>query len=107
MVSDYQGEGIYRVFLFSSPWCALIIARRLVDLRFSPTLCLAVLGCWAMFAGLGSAQAQDFGMWPMILVTAGRDQRKCVLLESCSAKGRADTSGGKFPLAPKWQIRAA
>lgn len=68
MVSDYQGEGIYRVFLFSSPWCGLIIARRLVELRGSPTLRLAVVGCWAMFAALASAQGQDFGMYPMLQV---------------------------------------
>jgi hypothetical protein len=68
MVSDYQGEGIYRVFLFSSPWCGLIIARRLVELRGSPSLRLAVVGCWAMFAALASAQGQDFGMYPMLQV---------------------------------------
>jgi hypothetical protein len=68
MVSDYQGEGIYRVFLFSSPWCGLIIARRLVELRRSPSLRLAVVGCWAMFAALASAQGQDFGMYPMLQV---------------------------------------
>jgi hypothetical protein len=29
---NYGGEAIYRVFLFSSPWCALLIAEGLTDL---------------------------------------------------------------------------
>ena len=32
LISSYDGEGIYRVFLFSSPWCAFIIARRFAEL---------------------------------------------------------------------------
>ena len=31
-VQDYGGEAIYRVFLFSAPWCALLIAGMLVKL---------------------------------------------------------------------------
>jgi hypothetical protein len=30
---SYGGEAIYRVFLFSSPWCALLIATRIEQLR--------------------------------------------------------------------------
>lgn len=97
MVSDYQGEGIYRVFLFSSPWCALIIARRLVDLRFSSTLCLAVLGCWAMFAGLGSAQAQDFGMWPMIVVPRGEISASAYFLNHAPPKAVLILAAANFP----------
>lgn len=32
-VQNYGGEAIYRVFLFSAPWCALLIAGALVELR--------------------------------------------------------------------------
>jgi hypothetical protein len=32
-VQSYGGEAIYRVFLFSAPWCALLIAGTLVELR--------------------------------------------------------------------------
>jgi hypothetical protein len=35
-VQDYGGEAIYRVFLFSAPWCALLVAGMLV--RLSPAL---------------------------------------------------------------------
>lgn len=54
---SYGGEAIYRVFLFSAPWCALLIARTLLEMRFprrfqlrwpvTACVCLAVL-----FAGL-------------------------------------------------------
>jgi hypothetical protein len=33
LVQNYGGEAIYRVFLFSAPWCALLIAGALVELR--------------------------------------------------------------------------
>ena len=33
LVQNYGGEAIYRVFLFSAPWCALLIAGVLVELR--------------------------------------------------------------------------
>ncbi len=32
-VQNYGGEAIYRVFLFSSPWCAFLIAGELVKIR--------------------------------------------------------------------------
>ncbi len=33
LVQDYGGEAIYRVFLFSAPWCALLIAGLIMELR--------------------------------------------------------------------------
>ena len=66
LVSNYQGEAIYRVFLFSSPWCALIIAKRLADLHRLPMMCWTLAGAWTLFAALGSAQAQDFGMYEIM-----------------------------------------
>ena len=33
LAQDYGGEAIYRVFLFSAPWCVLLIAGMLVRLR--------------------------------------------------------------------------
>ena len=35
---SYGGEAIYRVFLFSAPWCALLIAGALVQLRLPKRL---------------------------------------------------------------------
>jgi hypothetical protein len=32
---SYGGEAIYRVFLFSAPWCAYLIASSLINLRWS------------------------------------------------------------------------
>jgi hypothetical protein len=54
---SYGGEAIYRVYLFSAPWCALLIAGLLLEMRLprrlpirwplTAVVCLAVL-----FAGL-------------------------------------------------------
>ena len=66
-VQSYGGEAIYRVYMFSAPWCALLLAGLLTDLRFPRRLplrrpvvvgaaCLAVL-----FAGLQ-------GLWGPVAV---------------------------------------
>ena len=54
---SYGGEAIYRVYLFSAPWCALLIAGALCELRFPHRLPLrwplvAAVGLAALFAGL-------------------------------------------------------
>ena len=33
LVQSYGGEAIYRVYMFSAPWCALLIADALIELR--------------------------------------------------------------------------
>jgi hypothetical protein len=97
MVSDYQGEGIYRVFLFSSPWCALIIARRLADLRRSPTLRLAIIGCWTAFAALGSAQSQDFGMYPVLVVPQSEISAGAYFLDHAPLNSALILGSANFP----------
>jgi len=97
MVSDYQGEGIYRVFLFSSPWCGLIIARRVAELRRSPSLRLAVVGCWAMFAALASAQGQDFGMYPMIQVSQSEISASEYFLDHAPSNSVLILAAANFP----------
>jgi hypothetical protein len=54
---SYGGEAIYRVYLFSAPWCALLIAETLIQVRLPRRLPIrwAVIGALALamlFAGL-------------------------------------------------------
>lgn len=54
---SYGGEAIYRVYLFSSPWCALLIAGALCELPFPRRLpvrwpLIAAISVAALFAGL-------------------------------------------------------
>jgi hypothetical protein len=53
-VQNYGGEAIYRVFLFSAPWCALLIAGALVELRVVLWQRLVIAGACsvALAAGL-------------------------------------------------------
>jgi hypothetical protein len=54
LVQNYGGEAIYRIYLFSAPWCALLIASELNELR-SPLrrwLSVGVVCTVALFAGL-------------------------------------------------------
>jgi hypothetical protein len=52
-VQSYGGEAIYRVFLFSAPWCALLIAGLLAELRGTLRPLVSGLVCAAaLVAGL-------------------------------------------------------
>ncbi len=59
LAQRYGGEAIYRVFLFSAPWCALLIAS-LLELTWRPLraalVCAAVVA--ALFAGLQDLYGQ-------------------------------------------------
>jgi hypothetical protein len=52
-VQSYGGEAIYRVFLFSAPWCALLIAELIAELRGAlRPLVSAIVCAAALLAGL-------------------------------------------------------
>lgn len=81
LANSYGGEAVNRVFLFSSPWCALIIAMRLGDLPREPMLRWTFLGVWALLAALGSAQVQDFGLFSAEQITPGEIQASAYFLD--------------------------
>jgi len=52
-VQSYGGEAIYRVFLFSAPWCALLIAELIAELRGALRPLASAMACAvALAAGL-------------------------------------------------------
>jgi hypothetical protein len=52
-VQSYGGEAIYRVFLFSAPWCALLIAELIAGLRGALRPLVSAVACAvALVAGL-------------------------------------------------------
>ena len=52
-VQSYGGEAIYRVFLFSAPWCALLIAELIAGLRGALRPLVSAVACTvALLAGL-------------------------------------------------------
>lgn len=53
-IQNYGGEAIYRVYLFSCPWCALLIAEALTSLRvpWRRGLVIAATSVIALVAGL-------------------------------------------------------
>jgi hypothetical protein len=52
-VQSYGGEPIYRVFLFSAPWCALLIAELIAELRGALRPLVSAVACAvALAAGL-------------------------------------------------------
>jgi len=97
LVTNYDGEAIYRFFLFSSPWCALIIAMRCGSLVRAPMLRLAATGLWALFAAVGSAQAQDFGMYPMLYVPPGEIAAGTYFLDHAPLNSTLVLVGANFP----------
>lgn len=97
LVTNYDGEAINRVFMFSSPWCAVIIAIRLATLVRMPLARWAAVGIWLLFAALGSAQAQDFGMYPMIEVPQGEINASSYFLDHAPPKATLVLAAANFP----------
>jgi hypothetical protein len=98
LVSKYDGEGIFRVFLFSSPWSALVIAMRLAGLLGVPKLkWLVPLGLWAMFAALGSAQAALFGQYAFLQVPAGEIRASSYFLDHAPVNSTLVMAADDFP----------
>ena len=54
-VQNYGGEAIYRVFLFSAPWCALLIAGPWCELRV--VLWQRLVGSLRVLGGAGRRPA--------------------------------------------------
>jgi hypothetical protein len=50
LTQNYGGEAIYRVFLFSAPWCALLIAGALLKLRVPLRWLVTTCACTAALA---------------------------------------------------------
>ena len=64
LVQSYGGEAIYRVYLFSAPWCALLIAVSLMQLPAAPwrrlaKACVCLLALAAGLQGLYGPIAVD------------------------------------------------
>lgn len=97
LVSSYGGEGIYRAFLFSSPWCALVITTRLADLVRAPKLRLASVGLWALFAALASAQAAEFGQYPVLQVPQGEITASAYFLDHAPLNATLMLAASNFP----------
>jgi hypothetical protein len=71
LFQSYGGEAIYRVWLFSAPWCAVILAKRLYDLGRRRVAGVVLLGALSFISFFGAAQATNFGMFPMVRMTSG------------------------------------
>ncbi|WEO76158.1 hypothetical protein BJQ94_12330 [Cryobacterium sp. SO2] len=70
LVQNYGGEAIYRIWLFSSPWAAIIIAAGIVGMRRAAArkVTTAVWGLLLPLLLLASAQATNFGMYHLARV---------------------------------------
>lgn len=97
LVSNYGGEGIFRAFLFSSPWCALIIAMRLADSVRAPRFKLVAVGVWALFAFLASAQAGDFGQFPVIQMPLSEVNASAYFLDHAPLNATLVEAAEDFP----------
>ena len=97
LVTNYDGEAINRVFLFSSPWCAVIIALRLATLVRMPLVRWTAVGIWLLLAALGSSQAQDFGMYSMIEVPPGEISASTYFLDHAPPRATLVLAAANFP----------
>lgn len=97
LVSNYDGEGVNRCFLFSSPWCAIVIALCVRDLIRMAALRSVAIGVWGLLAALGSAQAQDFGMYKMQYVPPSEIEASMYFLDHAPPNSILVQAAADFP----------
>jgi hypothetical protein len=97
LVSNYGGEAIFRAFLFSSPWCALVIAIRMADLVRAPRLRLTAMAFFALFVALGSAQSADFGQYPVLQVAQDEIRASTYFLDHAPLNATLVLAASNFP----------
>lgn len=70
LVQNYGGEAIYRIWLFSSPWAAIIIAAWITGIGHVALRKAAITVCFALLplVILASAQATNFGKFQVATV---------------------------------------
>jgi hypothetical protein len=103
LLNSYGGEAINRVFLFSSPWCALIIAMRLGDAAHWSILRWSFIGWWALLAAVGSAQVQDFGLYSTEQMTLGEVQASSYFLNNAPQNAMLVLAVPDFPARLNWR----
>lgn len=95
--SSYGGEGIYRAFLFSSPWCSIVIALRVADLVRAPIFRLMAMGAWALIASFGSAQAGNFGQFGMLVMPTEEITASTYFLDHAPVNSTLVLAADNFP----------
>ncbi len=99
---SYGGEAIYRVFLFSAPWCALLIAELIAELRGALRSLVSVVVCTAaLVAGLQGL----YGPTAVYAFTPRGAGREPVAVRTRTAGLAADPPGGQLPRARGRQLR--
>ena len=97
LVSSYGGEGIYRAFLFSSPWCAIVIATRVADMASAPVFRLVAVGSLALCAGLGSVQSGEFGQFAILEMPAEEVTASAYFLDHAPVNSTLVQAASNFP----------
>jgi hypothetical protein len=95
--SSYGGEGIYRAFLFSSPWCSIVIATRVADLARAPVFRLVAMGTWAVVASFGSAQAGNFGQFGLLEMPTEEVTASTYFLDHAPVNSTLVMAASNFP----------
>jgi hypothetical protein len=97
LFQSYGGEAIYRVWLFSAPWCAVILAWRLYDLRRRRVAGVLLLGALSFISFFGAAQATNFGMFPMVRITSDEIDASSWFYEHAPDESRLVLVMASFP----------
>jgi hypothetical protein len=94
--NSYGGEAIFRVFLFSSPWCAYLIAAGLLRLRLSRRVGVAVAAPVLTIATLAAIQGEH-GQLMVNGFTSPEIRAAQYLYANIPSGGAVVMAGSNFP----------
>lgn len=99
LVQNYGGEAIYRIWLFSSPWAAIIIAAWIMGIRRTALRQVALTVCCVLLPVLivASAQATNFGKYQVARVHSDDLSVAQWFYQNAPAGARLVLVGASFP----------
>lgn len=96
LIQNYGGEAIYRVFMFSSPWCAILIADLILELPESAWRRLVVIG--ACVSALGAGLQGSYGAVAVDAFTSQETSAALWITSHAPDGALIVTAAGNFPL---------
>lgn len=94
---SYGGEGIYRVYLFSAPWCAYLVCRLLLGVRKIPAVAGVLAASLLISAGAFVGMQGEHGQLTFDRFTRGEVAASNYLYQHAPAGATLIEAAGNFP----------
>jgi hypothetical protein len=106
LAQSYGGEAIYRVYLFTAPWCAYLIASMVLRWRWVPRAVGASVGALAMTGAILACMQGEHGQLVFGQFTRAEVQAATVIYSDAPAQSSIVLAMSNFPsrVTPRYPV---